>query len=118
MGETVLHFLDVENDIEGVEWLHTHGASLNTANRFGTPMVFEVAAAGHQAMVLWLAQQDIDFSVSDGRNRSLFEYLRRGTEEAKPEWPTYDRMQARKKRAIEMEQFLEKNLPDVFKGAT
>ena len=34
IGETVLHFLAVENDLEGVGWLHARGFSLNTENSF------------------------------------------------------------------------------------
>src|SRR5580704_10495551 len=78
IGETVLHFLAIENDIEGVAWLYSRGASLMTKNRFGTPMVFEVAGLGHKDLLLWLAQHGADFSVMDNENRSMFEYLRRG----------------------------------------
>jgi hypothetical protein len=31
LGETVLHFLAVENDLESVSWLHAHG--FDTARR-------------------------------------------------------------------------------------
>jgi hypothetical protein len=115
IGETVLHFLSVENDIEGVAWLYSCGASLNTKNRFGTPMVFEVAGLGHKDLLLWLAQHGADFSVIDDRSQyGLLEYLRRGIDKAKPHWPTYDRMQKRKEQASEMERFFAEKLPDVF----
>jgi len=35
IGETVLHFLAVENNRAAVEWLHTRGADLNATNEFG-----------------------------------------------------------------------------------
>ncbi len=75
IGETVLHFLAVENDIQGVEWLHDRGFSLDTKNRFGEPLVFEAADLGHKELALWLAQHGADFSVVDRKNRNISEYL-------------------------------------------
>jgi hypothetical protein len=43
LGETVLHFLAVENNHAAVQWLLARGAELNVVNEFGTPLVFEVA---------------------------------------------------------------------------
>ena len=77
MGETVLHFLAIENDIEGVEWLFARGFSLNTKNRFGTPIVFDVASGGHRDMLLWLFQHGADFSILDSKQRDILTYLRR-----------------------------------------
>ena len=54
IGETVLHFLAVENCQPAVEWLHAHGADLNAMNKFGTPLLFEVALLGYQDLLLWL----------------------------------------------------------------
>jgi hypothetical protein len=115
MGETVLHFLAVENDIEGVAWLHSCGASLNTRNRHGTPMLFEVVELGYKDLLVWLAQHGADFSVIDDRSQcGLFAYLRRGLDKVKPHWPTYDLMQKRKALADDMERFFAEKLPDVF----
>jgi hypothetical protein len=77
IGETVLHFLAVENDREGVEWLYYRGFSVNTQTRFGEPMVFEVAALGHKELLLWLADHGADFFVVDRKNRNIIEFLRR-----------------------------------------
>jgi len=57
IGETVLHFLAVENDAEGVAWLHNGGSDLDTKNKFGTPVVFEVAELGYTDLLLWFAQR-------------------------------------------------------------
>lgn len=46
IGETALHYLAVEDDLEGVAWLHSKGADLDTKNEFGTPVLFEVAQLG------------------------------------------------------------------------
>ena len=37
LGETVLHFLAVENDALGIVWLHDQGADINCENDFGIP---------------------------------------------------------------------------------
>src|SRR5208283_3284874 len=81
LGETVLHYLAVENDIEGVAWLHDHGFSLNTRTDSGTPMVFEVASLGHIGLLLWLSQNGTDFSVLDEENCGIFEHLLDGLEQ-------------------------------------
>ena len=38
IGETVLHFLAVENDAMGVAWLDEQGADINCENDFGIPV--------------------------------------------------------------------------------
>jgi ankyrin repeat protein len=113
MGETVLHFLAVENDIEGVAWLYSCGASIDTKNRFGTPMVFEVAELGHKDLLHWLAQNGADLSVVDREGRSVLEYLRRGLDKMNPALPTFERMEKRRRRYEEMARFVAENLPGV-----
>jgi ankyrin repeat protein len=106
IGETVLHFLAVENNLEGVEWLYARGFSFNTKNRFGTPMIFEVASVGHRDLLLWLFQHGADFSVVDSKQRDILAYLRRNL--------TYLRKNQDEKRILrieEMTQFLLENIP-------
>src|SRR5690242_1124898 len=69
IGETVLHFLAVENNQAAVEWLYARGADLNATNKFGTPLLFEVAALEYHDLVLWLVQHgaDTDKKKSDGQ---------------------------------------------------
>jgi hypothetical protein len=104
IGETVLHFLAVENDIEGVSWLHSQGFSLNTANRFHTPMLFEVASLGCKEMLLWLAQHGANFSIVDLKGRHILQYLLRRRHDA-----------VRQQRYEEIVRFLIENVPDVAK---
>jgi hypothetical protein len=52
LGETVLHFLAVEDDLEGVSWLVGKGADLNNRNAFGTPLIFESAQVATKASSL------------------------------------------------------------------
>jgi hypothetical protein len=75
IGETVLHFLAVENDLRGVEWLHRRGFSLNTKNSFGQPIIFEVAQLGYQELFLWLAKHGADLLAMDNENRNILEFL-------------------------------------------
>ena len=75
IGETVLHFLAVENDGTGVGWLHSHGFELNIKNKFGTPVVFEVAQLGYKELLLWFAQQGVDFAALDLENQNIITFL-------------------------------------------
>lgn len=75
LGETVLHFLAIEDSLPGIEWLHAQGGSLNTANDFGTPLLFEVAQLGYRDLLLWLGKHGADAGVKDGSGRTLQEYL-------------------------------------------
>src|SRR5262249_46781819 len=69
IGETVLHFLAVENNHPAIEWLHARGADLNTKNDFGIPLLFEVAQLGYRDLFLWLVQHGADpaKTTSDGQ---------------------------------------------------
>ncbi|TFW32949.1 ankyrin repeat domain-containing protein [Massilia horti] len=60
LGETVLHFLALENDMEAVAWLHAKGADIDTKNKFGTPVVFEVAQLGYKELFAWFAARGAD----------------------------------------------------------
>jgi len=74
-GETVLHFLAVENDQQGVAWLHKSGADLNTRNSFGTPVIFEVAQLGYKELLLWFSANGANFHVKDDDDQDIYEYL-------------------------------------------
>ena len=75
LGETVLHFLAVENDIDGVKWLENKGFNLNTKNDFGTPLLFEIAQLGYKDLLIWFCESGVDFSVKDKDGLALVEYL-------------------------------------------
>lgn len=76
IGETVLHFLAVENDAEGVAWLHERGFDLDTINSFGHPVVFEVAQLGYKDLLLWFAKKGVNFAALDRDDQNIFDYLR------------------------------------------
>lgn len=75
VGESVLHFLAVENNRQAVEWLHARGSDLNGTNEFGTPLLFEVAQLGYQDLFLWLIEHGADPKKKDARGQSIDEYL-------------------------------------------
>jgi hypothetical protein len=113
IGETVLHFLAVENDSEGVAWLHARGFSLNTKNRFGVPMVFEIADLSHKDLLLWLAQNGADLSAVDRKNRGIFEYLQGDPNKLDPTSPAYKRFEERRQRRQEMAPFLKESISGI-----
>lgn len=78
IGETVLHFLAVEDCLAGVAWLHARGASLDTRNDFGTPVVFEVAELGYGELLEWFAANGADLRQLDGDGQDLVACLVEG----------------------------------------
>jgi hypothetical protein len=75
VGETVLHFLAVENDTAGVAWFHTKGADLNTKNKFGTPVLFEVARPRYQDLFAWFVENGVDLKAVDQDGQGLVQHL-------------------------------------------
>ncbi len=70
IGETVLHYQAVENDLQGVEWLWSKGFDINTRNKFGTPVVFEVAQLDYRDLLHWFISKRADVACrnTDGHN--------------------------------------------------
>jgi ankyrin repeat protein len=75
LGETVLHFLAVENNQPAVAWLHEQGADVNVTNAFGTPVLFEVAQLGYRDLFLWLVQHGADPNRRGKDGQSMEDYL-------------------------------------------
>ena len=76
IGETVLHYLAVENHSEGVAWLHASGFDIDCQNEFGTPVVFEVAQLGYKDLLLWFKAAGANFRTVDGEGNTILTYLR------------------------------------------
>jgi ankyrin repeat protein len=74
-GETVLHWLAVENEQECVAWLHGRGANIDTKNNFGTPAIFEVAQLGYRDLLKRFADAGADLEAVDQYGQGLVEYL-------------------------------------------
>jgi ankyrin repeat protein len=75
IGETVLHFLAVENNQPAVEWLHARGADLNVTNEFGTPLLFEVAQLGYRDLFVWLVQHGADPNKKTSDGQGIGDFL-------------------------------------------
>jgi len=75
IGETVLHFLAVENNQPAVEWLHARRADLNATNKFGTPLLFEVADLGYRDLLVWLLQHGANPTKKKSDGQTLEEHL-------------------------------------------
>jgi ankyrin repeat protein len=86
IGETVLHFLAVEDDREGVEWLLSRGADLNTKNSFGAPVLFEVAALEYKELFCWLVEHGADPYVTDREGQTVVEHLIEYDHEPMAKW--------------------------------
>jgi len=75
IGETVLHYLAVENAAEGVAWLHGKGADLDTKNKFGIPVLFEVAQLGYKDLFAWFAARGANLRAVDEYGQGLVAFL-------------------------------------------
>jgi hypothetical protein len=71
IGETVLHYLAVEDDAEGVEWLYENGFSADVSNKFGEHVIFEVAQLEYKNLFRWFISVGVKFDRYD-----MFEYLK------------------------------------------
>jgi hypothetical protein len=56
-GETALHFLAIENDLDGVLWLQERGFSIDTVDAFGEPVIFAVAELGYKELFSWFVSK-------------------------------------------------------------
>ena len=75
LGETVLHFMAVEDNMPAIEWLLKQGSELDVYNNFGTPMIFEVAMLGYKDLFRWLIAQGANPQIRHEDGRSLLDYL-------------------------------------------
>jgi ankyrin repeat protein len=86
IGETVLHFLAVENDSEGVIWLHARGADLDTKNKFGAPVLFEVASLEYKELFDWFLAQGANIQATDAEGKDVVLHLLEFDHEEMAEW--------------------------------
>lgn len=86
LGETVLHFLAVEDDKEGVAWLYSRGADVNTKNMFGTPVLFEVAQLGYKELFNWLIEKGADVHATDNDGHDVVLHLLEYDHKEMAEW--------------------------------
>ncbi|WP_448570007.1 ankyrin repeat domain-containing protein [Thalassotalea ganghwensis] len=60
IGETVLHYLAVEDQLAEVSWLLKHGADINTTNDFGNTPLSEAASLGYYNLCEFLLNNRAD----------------------------------------------------------
>lgn len=60
IGETALHYLAVENQLNDVAWLLDHGAEINTTNDFGNTPLSEAASLGYCKLCDFLIHNGAD----------------------------------------------------------
>ncbi len=75
IGETVLHYLAVENEIDNVAWLYNQGAKLDVKNKFGIPVIFEVAQLGYKGLLKWFYENGADFKTTDNDGLNIYQHL-------------------------------------------
>jgi ankyrin repeat protein len=75
IGETALHFLAVEDDRDGVAWLHARGADLDTKNSFGQPVIFEVASLGYKELFTWFKDNGANLRATDNDGNDIVMHL-------------------------------------------
>jgi ankyrin repeat protein len=60
LGETPLHYLAVENHLDGVRFLHERGAALDVTNEFGESALLESLRLGNQEVAEYLLDHGAD----------------------------------------------------------
>ena len=73
-GETVLHFLAVENEQKGVAWLWERGADLNTQTDFGATPLTNAAQLGYAGLCRFLLENGADMAFVDGTGETALSY--------------------------------------------
>ncbi len=81
LGETPLHYLAVENQLDAVEFLFLKGADLNTKNEFGDTPITEATSLGHFDMVKFLLENGAKIDQLPGGDPIIHEAVRSGDPE-------------------------------------
>ena len=63
IGETVFHYLVVENRLDEVRWLLKNGSKINTTNDFGNTPLSEAASLGYKEMCNFLIKKGADHKI-------------------------------------------------------
>jgi len=63
IGETVFHYLVVENKLSEVKWLYNKGSKINTTNEFGNTPLSEAASIGNIEICRYLIAMGADHRI-------------------------------------------------------
>ena len=79
LGETPMHYLAVEDQLDAVRLLVEHGAEINTLNRFGNSALSEAASLGYVALVEWMLANGAMLELPGQSDPTLHEAVRGGS---------------------------------------
>ena len=65
IGETVLHYLSIENMLKEVKWIYNKGANINTTNNFGDTPLKEAASLGLLDICKFLVEMGADHKIKN-----------------------------------------------------
>ena len=85
-GETALHFLAIENDLEGVLWLQERGFSIDTVDAFGEPVIFVVAQLGYKELFTWFVSKGANVRTTNRDGLDLISHLRDFDKDDMADW--------------------------------
>ncbi|PQV65341.1 Ankyrin repeat [Abditibacterium utsteinense] len=69
-GETALHYVAIEDHLEGVKWLLERGANVNTRDNFQSTPLIGAAQLGHEQMCRLLLDHGADLFAMDNIERT------------------------------------------------
>lgn len=78
LGETALHYLAVENQLEAVKWLFARGATLDTVSNVQGSPLSEASSLGDEELVAWLLDQGAAVDLPGQGEATLIEAPRSG----------------------------------------
>jgi ankyrin repeat protein len=79
LGETPLHFLSVEDQLDAVKLLFDQGAAVNTLNRFGNSALAEAASLGYVETVAWMLANGAMLALPGQSDSTLHEAVNGGS---------------------------------------
>ena len=59
-----------------MQWLFQKGFKFDTKNKFGVPVIFEVAQLGYKDLLFCFYKNGADFNCKDAEGNSINEFLR------------------------------------------
>lgn len=68
IGETVFHYVVIENALPEAKWLFENGSNINNQNDFGRTPLSEAACLGYQKMCEFLLSSGADPAIRDTYN--------------------------------------------------
>ena len=77
-------FLAIENELEGVAWLHQRGLSIDTVGAFGEPVIFAVAQLNYKGLFTCSVRAGADVNAKNRDGLTLISQSRITTRTTRP----------------------------------